>query len=137
MKLYLAGPLFTRAEIDFNKALAERLRAYGHEVFLPQEQIITEPEEIFEVDRFGIDNADILVANISGADGDSGTSWEVGYAYGKKPIVVFSTDLRRDDVLSGNLMARQSADISLDVSAPHFTVARIAVELDQAIDNLS
>ena len=37
MRIYLAGPLFTTAERDFNAALAAGLRALGHEVWLPQE----------------------------------------------------------------------------------------------------
>jgi len=37
LKIYLAGPLFTTAERDFNAALAALLRDRGHEVFLPQE----------------------------------------------------------------------------------------------------
>ncbi len=137
MKIYLAGPLFTRAEVDFNKSLAERLRVYGHEVFLPQEHAVGEgPWEIFQTDREGMDAADVIVANLDGADGDSGTSFEVGYNYGKKPIICYRTDLRKDDQFSGNLMAIWAADIALNVSATHYTVARIAVELDQAIENV-
>ena len=37
MKLYLAGPLFTTPERDWNVGLAARIRAGGHEVFLPQD----------------------------------------------------------------------------------------------------
>ena len=36
-KIYMAGPLFTTAERDFNAALAAQLRAAGHEIWLPQE----------------------------------------------------------------------------------------------------
>jgi nucleoside 2-deoxyribosyltransferase len=35
-KIYMAGPLFTTAERDFNAALAAQLRAAGHEIW-PQE----------------------------------------------------------------------------------------------------
>src|ERR1700694_2816055 len=37
MRIYLAGPLFTTAEREFNAALAAGLRALGHEVWVPQE----------------------------------------------------------------------------------------------------
>ena len=37
MKIYMAGPLFSTAELAFNKELAGLLRTRGHEVFLPQE----------------------------------------------------------------------------------------------------
>jgi nucleoside 2-deoxyribosyltransferase len=89
MRIYFAGPLFSAAERDWNVALTSALRAAGHEVFLPQEQ---EPGKdaagIFATDVGGIDWADGLVAIMDGADPDSGTCWEVGYAYGKKPIVL-------------------------------------------------
>jgi nucleoside 2-deoxyribosyltransferase len=96
MRIYFAGPLFSAAERDRNAALAAALRGAGHEVFLPQEQ---EPGKdtagIFVTDVGGIDGADCLVAIMDGADPDSGTCWEVGYAYRKMPIVLVRTDMRR------------------------------------------
>ena len=38
MRIYLAAPLFTTGERDFNAAVGARLREAGHEVFLPQDQ---------------------------------------------------------------------------------------------------
>ena len=96
MKLYFAGPLFTTPERTWNSEVVAALRAAGHEIFLPQEQ---EPGKdaagIFATDVGGIDWADGLVAIMDGADPDSGTCWEVGYAYGtKKTIVLVRTDFR-------------------------------------------
>src|SRR5262245_47287539 len=96
MRIYLAGPLFTTAERDFNARLADRLRHLGHEVWLPQER---EPrsatgKEIFLKDVEGIDWAEAVVANMDGPDPDSGTCWECGYAYRKKAILLFRTDFR-------------------------------------------
>jgi nucleoside 2-deoxyribosyltransferase len=34
---------------------------------------------------------------MDGSDPDSGTCWECGYAFGKKPIVLFRTDFRAGD----------------------------------------
>jgi nucleoside 2-deoxyribosyltransferase len=123
MRIYFAGPLFTSAERDWNVALATALRNGGHEVFLPQEQ---EPGKdaagIFSTDVGGIDWADCLVAIMDGADPDSGTCWEVGYAYGKKPIVLVRTDMRRNEGSGGsgyNPMLTESATIRVDaVAAP-------------------
>jgi nucleoside 2-deoxyribosyltransferase len=121
MRIYLAGPLFTAAERDWNAALAAALRAAGHEVFLPQEQ---EPGKdaagIFATDVGGIDWADGLVAIMDGADPDSGTCWEVGYSYGKKPIVLVRTDMRRNEGSGGsgyNPMLTESATIRIDAVA--------------------
>ncbi len=121
MRIYFAGPLFSAAERDWNASLAAELRGAGHEVFLPQEQ---EPgkdaQGIFETDVGGIDRADGLVAIMDGADPDSGTSWEVGYAYRKKPIVLIRTDIRSGAGSGGagyNAMLARSATIRIDAVA--------------------
>ena len=121
MKLYFAGPLFTTPERAWNAEVVAALRDAGHEIFLPQEQ---EPGKdaagIFAVDVGGIDWADGLVAIMDGPDPDSGTCWEVGYAFGcKKPVVLVRTDFR---TLAGNAgaynpMLTESAAIRLDLPA--------------------
>jgi nucleoside 2-deoxyribosyltransferase len=125
MKLYFAGPLFSTPERTWNAEVTAALRAAGHEIFLPQEQ---EPGKdgpgIFATDVGGIDWADGLVAIMDGPDPDSGTSWEVGYAYGtKKPIVLVRTDFR---ALAGNAgeynpMLTQAATVRLDLPAASTT----------------
>jgi nucleoside 2-deoxyribosyltransferase len=121
MKLYFAGPLFTTPERTWNAEVVAILRSAGHEIFLPQEE---EPGKdasgIFATDVDGIDWADGLVAIMDGADPDSGTCWEVGYAYGRhKPIVLVRTDLRELAGTAGryNPMIAESAAIRLDLPA--------------------
>lgn len=99
MKVYWAAPLFTSAERAFNRRCAHFLRGRGHEVWLPQENepSSASPRAIFEADKAGIDQSDVVVACLDGADPDSGTCWECGYAYGKKPVVVFRTDYRTEN----------------------------------------
>jgi nucleoside 2-deoxyribosyltransferase len=98
LKIYLAGPLFTTAERDFNAALAALLRDRGHEVFLPQEheQRDVTARAIFESDVAGIEWCDVLVACMDGPDPDSGTSWECGSVAGRKPVILFRTDIREE-----------------------------------------
>jgi nucleoside 2-deoxyribosyltransferase len=130
MRLYFAGPLFTSAEREWNAAITAGLRAAGHEVFLPQEQ---EPgvdtAGIFVRDVAGIDWAEVLVAMMDGPDPDSGTAWEVGYAFSRKPIVLLRTDFRatRDYEGGYNAMLTQSATIRLDLSAASSTEVVSAV----------
>jgi nucleoside 2-deoxyribosyltransferase len=128
MKLYFAGPLFSAAERAWNVELCAALRVGGHEVFLPQDQGPGKAAAgIFATDVAGIDWADALVAVMDGPDPDSGTAWECGYAYGRKPIVLVRTDFR---VLGGsdgapyNPMLTGSATVRLDLPfAPMSQVA--------------
>ena len=132
MRIYYAGPLFSAAERDWNVTLAAAIRAAGHDVFLPQEQELgRDGASIFATDVGGIDWADGLVAIMDGADPDSGTSWEVGYAYRKKPIVLIRTDMRRtgSDGSAYNPMLTESATIRVDVvAAPIDRVADAVLE---------
>lgn len=140
MKIYLAGPLFTTAECAFNLQLAKLLRHKGHVVFLPQEQEQnSSPSEIFASDVKGIDWAEVIVANMDGADPDSGTCWECGYAYRKKPIICFRTDIRRDtsagETAPYNLMLTESAQLLL-----HFGLASTefyADKIEEALKTIS
>ncbi len=124
MKLYFAGPLFTTAERAWNAEVVAGLRAAGHEIFLPQEK---EPGKdgpgIFAADVAGIDWADALVAIMDGPDPDSGTAWEVGYAFGEKPILLVRTDIRAlaGDAGAYNSMLAESATVRLDLPAASTT----------------
>ena len=120
MKLYFAGPLFTTPERAWNAEVAAGLRMAGHEVFLPQEKEVgLSASGIFRADLGGIDAAEALLAIVDGADPDSGTSWEVGYAYARRiPIVLVRTDIRGGGPASAvNAMIAESATVSLDLPA--------------------
>ena len=140
MRIYLAGPLFTTAEREFNARLAARLRGHGHEVWLPQEheQRSASGKEIFSKDVEGIDWAETVVASMDGPDPDSGTCWECGYAHRKKPILLYRTDFRAIDEPGKapyNLMLSESATLRLDLA--YADIDTIAAKLDQALRNLS
>ena len=137
MKLYFAGPLFSAAERDWNAGIAAALREAGHEVFLPQEQETgRDAAGIFRTDVGGLDWSEAVVAIMDGPDPDAGTAWEVGYAYGKKPIVLVRTDFRTTEGGAGpyNPMLTQSATIRLDL--PFAPMARIVAEVLDALRGL-
>jgi nucleoside 2-deoxyribosyltransferase len=139
MKIYLAGPLFTSAEQEFNRQLCAALQRAGHDVWLPQEH---EPRDrtakaIFEEDVKGLDGSEVVVANMDGPDSDSGTCWECGYAFRKKPIILFRTDFRQagdTDDAPFNLMMSQAAAAVIVV--PLATVEHLARKLDHELKNL-
>ena len=134
MRLYFAGPLFSAAERSWNAELVAALRNGGHEVFLPQD---SEPgmdaAMIFATDVGAIDWADAVVAIMDGPDPDAGTAWEVGYAYGTKPIVLVRTDFRTGAGNSGpySPMLTEAATIRLDL--PFAPVAEILTEILDAL----
>ena len=85
---------------------------------------------IFQNALTGIRQAEVVLAIIDGADPDSGTAFECGYAHALgTPILTVRTDLRRggdDPSASVNLMLSQSAS-SFVVSAE--TPATDSVEI--------
>ncbi len=92
---------------------------------------------IFAKDVEGIDWADVVVANMDGPDPDSGTCWECGYAYKKKPVVVYRTDFRAaddPDIGPYNLMLTQSADVQLEF--PFIAVEKIAAVIAETLADL-
>jgi len=99
--VYLAAPLFSDAEREFNCRLRDEIEKTGMDVFLPQEDsnnvkdIKDRQHIIFSENLSAIDSSDIMVAVLDGVDVDSGTAWEVGYAYSKgKPVFGLRTDFR-------------------------------------------
>lgn len=101
--IYIAAPLFTHAEIEYNRKLKDMLLNNGFSVFLPQEDAEDAAQErerqnqeyIFVKCVEGVDASDLVVAVLDGVDVDSGTAWEAGYAYAKgKPVIGLRTDFR-------------------------------------------
>lgn len=98
MKIYLASPFFNETELANISRAVEILKAKGLEVFVPMEHDVENKEtltnaqwaeEIFKIDKNGIDSSDAVVMLYGGMYSDSGTAWECGYAWatGKKVIV--------------------------------------------------
>ncbi len=102
-RIYLAGPLFSHAELEYNLKLKDLLLKKGFSVFLPQEDAEDttgerekqNQERVFKKCVGGVDRSDLVVAVLDGVDVDSGTAWEIGYAYAKgKPVIGLRTDFR-------------------------------------------
>lgn len=97
-KIYLASPFFNPVEIDRVDKVKEILDSKGLEVFSPKEHQNKHLEfgtqewrkATFKNDVEHIDWCDYVVAIISNGNyDDSGTAWELGYAYAtNKPVVL-------------------------------------------------
>lgn len=100
MRLYLAGPLFTQAERDFNLTLAARLEAAGYTVFLPQRDVPPATGagysgRVFKAEVEALKHAAVVVAVCDGPQVDDGTAWEIGYAFARGiPVIGVRTDIR-------------------------------------------
>lgn len=90
MKIYLAGPDVFRPDVRaWAESALEICRRYGFEPLLPIDHGETEAARIFQANIDLIRKAQVVVANLNpfrGAEPDSGTCFEVGYALalGKK-----------------------------------------------------
>ncbi|MBO7388200.1 MAG: nucleoside 2-deoxyribosyltransferase domain-containing protein, partial [Methanomicrobium sp.] len=108
------------AEREFNAKIAGILRDKKYLVHLPQEvgddssaRDGAETGRIFEYNLKALKECDIVVAVIDGADADSGTAWEIGYAFAAgKRIIMLRTDFRRTgDNEAVNLMLEESGEV--------------------------
>jgi nucleoside 2-deoxyribosyltransferase len=112
--IYIAGPLFSESERRYLESLVDFLTKELNEAFmdlhidkyrdffLPHRDVgdagivIGGNEEVFINDLRYLENAHIVIAWLDGADVDSGTAIEIGYAFAKsKHIFGILTDRRR------------------------------------------
>ena len=99
MKIYIASPLFTPEEKQLINQVAGVLHQHGFETYLPMEHGVPDAwsytnavwaKKMFDLDVGAIDECDAVLCIYYGMNSDSGTSWEVGYAYGTgKPVVIY------------------------------------------------
>ena len=90
MKIYMAGAFFrpeTKSRID---SYAADFRRLGHDVYVPQEHTVPNAwdmsqedwaREVFKMDVAAIQDCDMVFVVYDGLYSDSGTAWEIGYAY--------------------------------------------------------
>jgi nucleoside 2-deoxyribosyltransferase len=131
MILYLAGPLFTAAELQFNLDLATALEKLGHVVWMPQEYY---PDT--QTFLAAINQCNCVVVNCDGPDMDSGTAFEAGYAYAKGiNIVAYRTDFRKagDCDLPVNLMVGHTARIFIHPQVGTFQMNLLARNIHEAL----
>ena len=116
---YVAGPLFNAAERAAADGVEAICRRAGFRTFLPHRdagllgQRGKTAAGIFRADLAGLARADLVVAILNGPTVDTGTAWEIGYAFAKgKTVIGYLDDLRarrgRDPV---ELMISRSCSI--------------------------
>lgn len=103
-KVYLASPLFTDEQKFRINKVVKYLRNSGNEVFSPMEYTVENAwdmsciewgKKVYDHDVVGLDAADVVVAIYDGLMSDSGTAWEIGYAYAKgKDVILLCSDIK-------------------------------------------
>lgn len=106
--VYIAGPLFSEAELSFNVALANRIEV-SLDVYLPQRDggklvdliargvdVRAAYRSIFERDICALDASSAIIIVMDGRAIDEGAAFELGYAHAHaKHCVGLQTDPRR------------------------------------------
>jgi nucleoside 2-deoxyribosyltransferase len=126
-KVYIAAPLFSQAELDFNLSLKKILEPY-FDIYLPQldgtlftdrvdrgSPLNTVSREIFLLDIKAIQECDVLLMVLDGRAVDEGAAFELGFGFalGKKCIGL-QTDVRRLLPLGNNLMLNNALSLILE-----------------------
>ena len=117
--IYLAAPLFTEAERQWNAGLAADLRTAlpGRELLVPQEFCAVHDTAaggpdyaaIFTACLGHLERSTLVVAVLDGPDPDSGTCWEAGHAYARAvPVIGLRTDWRPAEDGAANCMLVRS-----------------------------
>ncbi|MDK9704324.1 MAG: nucleoside 2-deoxyribosyltransferase [Sulfuritalea sp.] len=98
MKLYLAGPDVFRPDVDAWAAQVRALcRDEGHEALIPLDGAQGSAADIYRSNLRLLAEADVVLANLNpfrGAEPDSGTCVEIGYALAlRKPVIGYADTL--------------------------------------------
>lgn len=116
--IYLAGPFFTSKELNKIQYCEKILEEKGFSVFSPRKHFIENGEtmenktwgqKVFQMDLGGIEESKYMVAVYDGMYSDSGTAWEIGYAYAKKKKIL----LVCDEIDIASLMAMNGCTSSI------------------------
>jgi nucleoside 2-deoxyribosyltransferase len=115
--IYIAGPLFDPGERWYLEQIDAICHDLGLRTYLPHRDggikagAATDFASIFAADLAALERADLVVAVWNGPDVDSGTAWEIGFAYARgMPVVGLHEDIRIQDAKGQvNIVVSQSA----------------------------
>lgn len=123
-KIYVSGPFFKpeeRERINKIKLLFSKDSLFlDYELFFPMDHFIPDGDKmsnwewghaVFEMDTEALEKCDIVLAVYDKQYSDSGTAWELGYAYGLGiPVVLLCTDINADNSIMPICAAKKIYD---------------------------
>lgn len=136
IKTYIAGPFFN----DVERERLEKLRNYFnqeikrelYDPFFPMDHSFPDCEnmpnlewgkKVFEYDINKIKQSELVVAVYDTQYSDSGTAWELGYAYALGiPVILLCTDLLADNSLMTISAANTVYDFEKFINDEYFDV---------------
>lgn len=97
MKVYLAGfDVFKANNHEIYRNMVDACVNHGIEALIPLDNELTNPEDIFANNIDHLNTCDVVIANLNpfrGKELDSGTVFEIGYAYAIGKVVVGYTQI--------------------------------------------
>jgi nucleoside 2-deoxyribosyltransferase len=137
-RVYLASPFFNEKEVKAVEEVEQILLSKGLDVFSPmrnQMQDLKTGERHWSIETFMNDVkfikwSEIVVAIYHGNYSDSGTAWEMGYAYATdKPVITIhlgdSSNLMVHEGSHANLTLEQLKDYDFNELASSFYVGEM------------
>ena len=133
-KIYVAGPFFKPGERErieqIRKLFKEDSFFNDYDIFFPMDHFIPNGEKmsnwdwskaVFDMDTKALEQADIVLAVYDKHYSDSGTAWELGYAYGMGiPVILLCTDLNADNSLMPVCAANKIYDFEKFVAGEYW-----------------
>jgi len=106
MKVYIAGKLREKEEIEQLQKVEALCSSIGLETFLPHRDVglaesLKDVDKVFKGDiKEGFKDVKLVIALLDGFHIGAGTAWELGYAYAKGiPAIGLKTDESIEDSL--------------------------------------
>lgn len=142
MKVYVAGPFFRPGE----RERLEKLRQFfendeffnDYEFFFPMDHKIPEGENmpngewawnVFEMDTKELATSDMVVAIYDTHYSDTGTAWELGFAFANHiPVLLLCTNLEADNSIMPMIAADKIYQFDKFVNGEYFDFDEFDIE---------
>lgn len=133
-RIYVAGPFFRPGERErieqVRKLFTEDDFFKGYDIFYPMDHLIPNGETmsnwdwakaVFKMDTKALEHADIVIAIYDKHYSDSGTAWELGYAYALGiPVILLCTDIEADNSIMPICSAHKVYDFNKFVAGEYW-----------------
>ena len=142
IKVYIAGPFFRPGERERLEKLREVFSNdtffLEYEFFFPMDHFIPDGDKmsnldwakkVFKMDTSFLEQSDIVVAIYDKHYSDSGTAWELGYAYGLGiPVILLCTDLKADNSIMPIVAANKIYDFNKFIEGKYWDIREFDFE---------